>query len=78
MTTFEYIMIAFSFLSLLGGLIFVYNKTQVDIAKIQTSILFLQKDLDNKEKSILHLELNNREDHKIILCKIDELIKMKC
>lgn len=75
MTSFQIVVIILSALGLLGGIITVYIKTQVDIAKINTTLIFIQKDLDGKEKSILHLEKNNSDDHKEILRKLDLFIQ---
>lgn len=74
MNTFQIITVVISGLGLLGAIIAVYVKTQIDIAKIQTGIMFLQRDLDTKEVSILRVEKCNREDHDKIISKIDNLI----
>jgi hypothetical protein len=68
-------MICFSFITLLGGIITVYVKTQVDIAKINVSITFFQKDLDRKELAILTLEKSNKLEHDNIIKKIDTIIE---
>ena len=75
MTSFQILVIIISALSLLSGIVVVYIKTQIDIAKIQTALKFFQRDLDSKEVSILKLETNNRDDHKLILEKIDKIIE---
>jgi len=75
MTTFQIITLILSGLGLLSAIIAVYIKTQIDIAKLQVSITFLQRDLDGKESSILKLERDNREDHAAIMKKIDLLIQ---
>lgn len=59
---------------LFGSIIAVYVNMQVSIAKINTTIIFFQKDLDRKERALLNLEDNNRDAHKEILLKIDALI----
>lgn len=71
MTLIEIIASIGLFLSILA----VYVKTQVDIAKMQTTIVFFQKDLDRKERALILLENNNRDDHKEILNKIDKIIE---
>jgi hypothetical protein len=63
MTSFQIISIVIAGLGLLFGIVAVFIKSQVDIAKVQTSIIFLQKDLDGKEGSILRLEQENKKDH---------------
>jgi len=75
MTLFQIITIIISGLGLLLGIITVFIKSQVDIAKVQTAIIFLQKDLDSKEGSILRLEQGNKKDHEAIMVKIDKLIE---
>ena len=74
MSIFQIITIILSGLGLLGAIIMVYVRTQVDIAKINTTLVFLQRDLDGKEGSILKLERDNKEDHEKIMTKIDLLI----
>jgi hypothetical protein len=74
MSIFQIITIILSGLGLLGAIIMVYVRTQVDIAKINTTLVFLQRDLDSKEGSILKLERDNKEDHEKIMNKIDLLI----
>jgi len=65
-------------ITLLISIVAIYVKTQVDIAKIQTTISFFQKDLDRKEKALLNLEADNRQDHKEIILKLDCLKKEIC
>lgn len=75
MTAFQIITIILGALSLFGAIIAVYIKTQVDIAKINVTITFFQKDLDRKELALTHLERTNKIEHDAIISKIDELIK---
>jgi hypothetical protein len=74
MTNFQIVVIVLTTLGLLGGIITVWIKTQVDIAKINVAITFFQKDLDRKEFAILNLEKENKIDHQKISNKIDKLI----
>ena len=74
MNTFEVIIVALTAIGLLGGIISVWIKTQIDLAKITVSITFLQKDLDRKELAILNLEKENKEDHKLMFQKFDKII----
>lgn len=74
MTTFQIVTIILSTLALLGSIIFVYVKLQIDITRLQTIITFFQRDLDNKEKAILLLEQKNTKEHDVITSKIDQLI----
>lgn len=75
MTGFQIIVIVLTILGLLGGIVTVWIKTQVDIVKINVCITFFQKDLDRKEFAILNLEKENKRDHELIVEKIDKLIQ---
>ena len=74
MTNFEIITVILGSLTLLGTILVVYVKSQVDITKINMSIKYFQNDLDRKEIAICKIERDNKEDHEKILKKIDELI----
>jgi hypothetical protein len=75
MSSFQVVIIVLTVLGLLGGIITVYVKTQVDIAKINVSITFFQKDLDRKEFAICNFEKENKREHEQISRKIDLLIE---
>ena len=75
MRPFEIIIIILTAVGLGGGIIAVWIKTQIDLAKIQVTITFFQKDLDRKEFAICNLERENKADHKILVEKIDSLIE---
>lgn len=74
MTTFQNISVIFSAIVLLGGIVGVYIKTAICIARIEVEIVNLKHDLQLKEIAIVNLENRNREDHKEIIAKIDNLI----
>jgi hypothetical protein len=74
MNAFQILIVIFTALGLFGGIITVYVKTQIDIAKINVTLTFFQKDLDRKEVAILNLEHTNKIDHDKISLKIDKLI----
>ena len=76
MSLFQTIIVIISTLGLLGGIITVYVKNQIDIAKINVQLTFFQKDLDRKEQAILLLEKANKSEHENIANKIDELKTM--
>ena len=76
MSVFQTIIVIISTLGLLGGIITVYVKNQIDIAKINVQLVFFQKDLDRKEQAILLLEKANKSEHENIANKIDELKTM--
>lgn len=75
MTGFQIVIIVLTAIGLIGGIISVWIKTQIDIAKINVSITFFQKDLDRKEYAICNLEKENKRDHETISEKIDLLIE---
>jgi len=75
MTPFQIISIIVSGISLLCAIFGVYLKLQIDITKINMQLKSYDKDLQAKEIAILNIERLNREDHKEIMQKIDELIK---
>ena len=75
-------MVIFGIISLLGGIVGVYVKSTIAIAKIQVEIIQMKKDLMAKEIAICLIEKNyredakeNRDDHKYIISKIDKLVE---
>jgi len=81
MTPFEILTIIGSALLVFGGLIAIYVKTVISIAKIQVEIVELRRDLTEKEIAILKIERDsradakeNREAHGKILEKVDTLV----
>jgi uncharacterized protein (DUF697 family) len=72
--TFQIIILIISFLTLLGGIITVYIKTVIEIAKIQVQMKNFEKDLMTKEIAICKLEDRNTIEHDKIITKIDLLI----
>jgi len=74
MTTFEILTILGSGIGLLGSIFIVYLKLRVDIAKIETRLNAIDREILQKEITLLLIEKNNREDHKAIIDKIDGLI----
>lgn len=77
MNTFQILSLTIAGLALFGGIITVYTKMQIEVAKIYVTITFFQKDLDRKELAICKLENENKKDHEIIMGKIDKLIDTK-
>lgn len=83
MTTFESLSIIVSALIILAGIVGVYIRTSISIAKIQVEIVEIKRDLVQKEIAILLIEKNNRddfkenrEDHSQIISKIDKLMEL--
>lgn len=74
MKPFEIIMAILGILGILISIVAVHVKSQVDIARINTSMKFFQKDLDNKEIAICNFEKDNKADHNVILGKIESII----
>ncbi len=81
MNTFETLTVIISAILLVGAIIGVYIKVTIAIAKIQVEVIEMKKDLIQKEIAICLIEKNNREDakenrddHKEILKKIDQLV----
>lgn len=75
MNAFQIVIIVLTVIGLSGGIIAVYIKTQVDIAKINVTITFFQRDLDRKELALTKLEASNKAEHDIILNRINQLIE---
>jgi len=75
MTGFQIVIIILTALGLFGGIITVYVRTQVDIAKINVAITFFQKDLDRKEIALSKLEASNKLEHDTIMVKVDQILK---
>lgn len=78
MTMFQALTLALSGLTLLGGIIAVYSKMQIEIAKINTMLTDFRRELNQLEITRLHQENINRDDHNRIIMKLDELILKKC
>ena len=78
MTTFEIISVVLAVITLTGAIITVYVKNMVEIAKLQVELTNFRRELNQQEIARLHTENINRDDHKQILEKIDQLIQRKC
>jgi len=74
MTTFEILTTLGSGIGLLSSIFIVYLKLKVDIAKIETRLNAIDRELIQKELTLLLIEKNNREDHKSIIEKIDDIL----
>jgi len=73
MTAFQIITLLISGLFLLGAIITVYVKLKIDIAKIEVHILNIQRELNQKEISLIRLEDKNTLEHNNILTHIQNL-----
>ena len=73
MTAFQIVILVLTALGLSGGILAVYIRTQIEVAKIQVQIKYIEKDLTSKELAICNLEKKNGEEHKSIIDKLDTL-----
>ncbi len=78
MSVFEIIITISTALGLLTATMIVYTKLMVEITKLQVEQNNFRHELDAERQANLKSESYNREDHKEILKKIDELIQKKC
>jgi hypothetical protein len=74
MNVFQVITVMLSALTLLGAIIGVYIKLKIDITRIDTCLKFVDKEMMQKEITMLRIEKINREDHEKILDKIDKIL----
>jgi len=74
MNTFQILSVIIACAGLLGGIVVVWVKLQIEVAKINTTITFIQKDLDGKEVSMLKIETKNDHDHSLINSKLDKIL----
>jgi hypothetical protein len=77
MTPFQIISVIISVIVLLGTIVGLYVRAAIAIAKIEVEILQFKRDLIEKEKAICNLEKFNREDHKEIIERLNDLIGTK-
>jgi hypothetical protein len=75
MTTFQIISVILSALLLLGTIFGVYLKLKIDLTKVDMRLNEIDRELLQKEISLLLIEKINREDHKEIISKIDHLVE---
>lgn len=78
MTLFQALTIILSGITLLAAIIGLYTKMQIEIAKINTTLAYFRRELNQLEITRLHQENINRDDHNRIISKLDELILKKC
>ena len=75
MSTFEFLILILSFLTLVVSIAAVYVSMRIAIAKIEIKIKNLERDFDRKEIAFSLMEKNNREDHIMIMKKLDDVIE---
>ncbi len=81
MTLYEIISITLAIIMLLGGIVGVWIKTQMDIAELRARIKNIEVTNNKVEQDLMNLiETNrkeNREDHSMIFDQLREIIKAK-
>ena len=75
MTTFQTITIIFSFFLLAGGLVGIWIKSKIDIAKLQVRVLSLEKEFKVAAMNLETIRKENREDHTMLIDKFDKFQK---
>lgn len=66
-----------SLLTVIGGIIVAWVSLNVRIAQAEIRIKSLESNFEQTLKSVETIRLENREDHRMLLEKIDELIRSK-
>lgn len=66
-----------SLLTVIGGIIVAWVSLNVRIAQAEIRIKSLESNFEQTLKSVETIRLENREDHRVLLEKIDELIRSK-
>lgn len=76
MTTFQIISTIISAVLIFASIFGVYLKLKVDITKLDMRLNAIDRELLQKEISLLLVEKINREDHKEIIGKIEKLSEL--
>ena len=66
--------IIFSLLALSGGLISLFLKTKLDVAKLQVKLLELESRINVNAQNIEIGRTENREDHRAMFTKMDIIL----
>lgn len=74
MNTFQIVSVIISALLIFASIFGVYLKLKVDITRMDMRLNGIDRELLQKEISLLLVEKINREDHKEIINKIDALV----
>jgi len=72
MTIFQTISIIFSFFLLAGGLVGIWIKSKIDIAKLQIRVLSLEKEFHQAAINMETIRKENRDDHAKLFDKFDK------
>jgi len=66
-----------SLLTVIGGIIVAWISLNVRIAQAEVRIQVLERQIEATAKSIEQIRIENREDHRELIFKLDELMKIK-
>ncbi len=66
-----------SLLTVIGGIIVAWISLNVRIAQAEVRIQVLERQFEATAKSIEQIRIENRQDHRELFFKIDELMKIK-
>lgn len=66
-----------SLLTVIGGIIVAWLSLNVRIAQAEVRIQVLERQFEATAKSIEQIRIENREDHRELIFKLDELMKIK-
>jgi len=66
-----------SLLTVIGGIIVAWISLNVRIAQAEVRIQVLERQFEATAKSIEQIRIENREDHRILMNKLDDIMKIK-
>ena len=66
-----------SLLTVIGGIIVAWVSLNVRIAQAEVRIQVLERQFEATAESIEQIRIENREDHRELIFKLDELMKIK-
>ena len=66
-----------SLLTVIGGIIAAWLSINVRIAQAEVRIQVLERQFEATAESIEQIRIENREDHRELIFKLDELMKIK-
>jgi len=66
-----------SLLTVIGGILTVWVSLNVRIAQAEVRIQVLERQFEATAKSIEQIRIENREDHRVLMDKLDEIMKIK-
>lgn len=66
-----------SLLTVIGGIIVAWVSLNVRIAQAEIRIKSLESNFEQTLKSVETIRLENREDHRILMNKLDDIMKIK-